>query len=124
MHITFSCELSKNPNLNSFTMAENQHQNSLDFTFNTSAQSELEKSGSLLPQVEPRIESQTVSTPYENSFELSGFSCVVSSVEDYNPEVNDPFNIVFYRTIPSQKSTHIHFYARPLFNMVLSMLEK
>ena len=76
-------------------MAENQLQSSLDFTFDTSAQSELEKSESLLPQVEPRNDSQAVSTPYESSFELSGFSCVVSSVEDYNSEVNDPFNNVF-----------------------------
>ena len=105
-------------------MAENQHQSSIDFTFDTSTQSELEKSESLLLQEEPRNDSQTASTPYESSFELSGFSCVVSSVEDYNSEVNDPFNNVFYRTIPSQKSTHIHLYARPLFNMVLSMLEK
>ena len=114
----------RNPNLNIYKMAENQHQSSIDFTFDTSTQSELEKSESLLPQEEPRNDSQTASTPYESSFELSGFSCVVSSVEDYNSEVNDPFNNVFYRTIPSQKSTHIHFYARPLFNMVLSMLEK
>ena len=52
---------------------------------------------------------------------------VVPYLNTYNWETvphGVPFNNVFYRTIPSQKSTHIHFYARPLFNMVLSMLEK
>ena len=51
-------------------MAENQHQSSIDLTFDTSTQSELEKSESLLPQEEPRNDSQTASTPYESSFEL------------------------------------------------------
>ena len=105
-------------------MEENQLQSSLGISMETSRQSELEMSASLLPQGETVAGCQAVSTCYESSFELSGFSCVVPSGNDYNSETDDPFNNVFYRIIPSEKSTHIHFYARPLFNMILSVLEK
>ena len=101
-------------------MAENQLQSSINTTLDTSQQSGLQKSESLLPQGEPRnvrYDSQAASISYESSFELSGFSCVVASGDDYNSEVDDPFNNVFYRIIPSEKATHIHFYAQPLFNM-------
>lgn len=48
----------------------------------------------------------------------------MASGDNYNSEVDDPFNNVFYRIIPSEKATHIHFYAQPLFNMIISVLEK
>ena len=105
-------------------MAESQLQSTIDISAETSRQSELEMSASLLPQEETRTGCQAASTSYESSFELSGFSCVLPSGNEYNSETDDPFNNVFYRIIPSEKSTHIHFYARPLFNMILSVLEK
>ena len=43
---------------------------------------------------------------------------------DDNSEVDDPFNNVFYQIILSEKATHIYFYAQPLFNMIISVLEK
>ena len=107
----------------------NQSLSSIDSTLSNlfSQQSELDKSMSLLPQGEPRTHdghsmSQTSSS--ESSFELSGFSSFMSSNDDNNSELADPFNNVFYRVFQSEKSTDIHFYARPMFNMIVSVLEK
>ena len=84
------------------------------------------KSQSLLPQghTQDRRNSHSECTSDESSFELSGFSNIMPSGSDYSLETGDPFNSVFYRVIPSAGSTHIHFYARPLFKTILSVLEK
>ena len=84
------------------------------------------KSQSLLPQghTQDRRNSHSECTSDESLFELSGFSNIMPSGSDYSSETGDPFNSVFYRVIPSAGSTHIHFYARPLFKTILSVLEK
>lgn len=84
------------------------------------------KSQSLLPQghTQDRRNSHSESTCDESSLELSGFSNIMPSGSDYSSETGDPFNSVFYRVIPSEGSTHIHFYARPLFKTIMSVLEK
>ena len=110
----------------------NLSQNSINTTMTNvfSQQSELDQSVSLLPQGPPMTNgpddqsmSQTISP--ESSFELSGFPSMNMTSNDYNDsEFVDPFNNVFYRVFTSEKSTGIHFYARPMFRMIASVLEK
>ena len=110
----------------------NLSQSSINTTMTNlfSQQSELDQSVSLLPQGPPMTNgpddqsmSQTISS--ESSFELSGFSSMNMTSNDYNDsEFVDPFNNVFYRVFTSEKSTDIHFYARPMFRMIASVLEK
>lgn len=86
-----------------------------------------EKSMSILPQGEiqtTKTNNVTKLSNDESSFEISGFTTIMPSGADYSSESGDPFNSVFYRVLPSENATHIHFYAAPLFNTILSVLEK
>ena len=109
----------------------NLSQSSIDTTLTNlySQQSELDQSVSLLPQGPPmtigaEVQSMSQTTSSESSFEISGFSSIVTLNDDSDSEFVDPFNNVFYRVFPSEKSTDIHFYARPMFKMIISVLEK
>ena len=94
----------------------------------TSNESELaEKSLSLLPQgaIQNKTkENDEVLTVEESSFEFSGYSSVTPSGGEYSSEIDDPFNDIFYRVIPSGSATHIHFFSPQTFDKVLSALEK
>ena len=103
--------------------------NSINLSENiTSNESELaEKSLSLLPQGETQnktTENDEVLTVEESSFEFSGYSSVTPSGGEYSSEIDDPFNDIFYRVIPSGSATHIHFFSPQTFDKVLSVLEK
>ena len=108
-----------------------QNQSSVDSTLNNlfSQESELDQSESLLPQGEPktqvhdaRVMSQSASS--ESSFEISGFSTLMTSNDESNSELVDPFYDVFYKVFSSEKSTDIHFYAQTMFDMIVSALDK
>ena len=103
--------------------------NSIDLSGNTTSnESDLaEKSSLLLPQGEiqnEKNENEEMLTVEESSFEFSGYSSVTPSGGEYSSEIGDPFNSVFYRVIPSQNATHIHFFVEPIFKNILSVLEK
>ena len=99
-------------------LSENMASNESDLT---------EKSSLLLPQGEnqnERNENEEMLTVDESSFEFSGYSSVTPSGGEYSSEIGDPFNSVFYRVIPSENATHIHFFVEPIFKNILSVLEK
>lgn len=86
---------------------------------------ESQPSQSLLPQGPMRLEcnesndSDTSITFSEDSQnEFSGFS------ENYSSEITDPFDSIFYHMMPSTDSTGIFFYTKPLFNSIISALDK
>lgn len=86
---------------------------------------ESQPSQSLLPQGPVQLEcnepneSDTSSTFIEDSQnEFSGFS------ENYSSEITDPFDRIFYHMMPSKDSTGIFFYTKPLFNSIISALDK
>ena len=98
-------------------LSENMTSNESDLT---------EKSSLLLPQGEnqnERNENEEMLTIDESSFEFSGYSSVTPSGGEYSSEIGDPFNSVFYRVIPSENATHIHFFVEPIFKNILSVLE-
>ena len=112
-------------------MAWSSNQSSTNSTLASlfSQQSELDKSESLLPQGQPLTpghdgQSAYKSSSSESSFELSGFSTVTDPDENHNSELADPFNKVFYKVFPSERSTDIHFYSQRIFNMIISVLDK
>ena len=86
-----------------------------------------EKSSLLLPQgeIQNRADSnQDCFSVKDSSFEFSGYSNVIPSGGEYSSEIGDPFNSVFYRVIPSENATHIHFFVEPIFKSIISVLEK
>ena len=104
--------------------------NSVDLAMEVSSINEsdlTEKSFSLLPQGENQNGTnvyQNIITVEESSFEFSGYSNVIPSGGEYASETGDPFNNMFYRVIPSENATHIHFFAEPFFKSILSVMEK
>ena len=68
---------------------------------------------------------QMVFTRDESSFEISGFSNIVSSGDNYSAEVTDPF--INQYILPNysfwELNTNIYFYAKPLFNTIISVLD-
>lgn len=100
-------------------MAENQPENLSEMSQNTSTASQ--QSELLLPQgpQQQHDQSSTSSIVFsdESQYDLSGFSneCL---------EIKDPFDSIFYRVMPSRESTIIRFYTKPIFNNIISVLDK
>lgn len=78
-----------------------------------------QESGLFLPiQKESQpSESNSIVFSDESRYELSGFSANCS-------EVKDPLDSIFYSVMPSKDNTIIRFYTKPLFNNIVSVLDK
>lgn len=102
--------------------------NSTDSELNRSGLSDMLESQSLLPQGGNQCpmdrSNRTESISDDSTIEISGFTNTDCSGTDYNSEVTDPFNSIFYHVIPSKESTNIMFYTKPLFNSIVSVLGK
>ena len=87
-----------------------------------------QQSVSLLPQDSNQQQHEgsesTVSISDVSQIEISGFSNDDITGTDHTMEVTDPFNSIFYHIIPSKNSSNIMFYTKPLFNSIISVLDK
>lgn len=86
---------------------------------------ESQPSQSLLPQgpihlgySEPNESDTSITFTEDSQNDFSGFS------ENYSSEITDPFDSIFYHMMPSKDSTGIFFYTKPLFNSIISALDK
>lgn len=109
-------------------MASVHVQNSLDSDSSGSEPSDIQSAQSNLHQDENQHgterSDQTESISDDSTNEISGFSHTDPSGNDYATGETDPFNSIFYHIIPSKDSTDIIFYTKPLFNTIISVLDK